>query len=1531
MPKIGKIRFVNFTFNDNRHIYDQTFDFYNGTDTLLNLQNGGGKTVLVQMMLQPIIPKQKLKDRLFKSYFTNAKSPVYIMIEWILDESSKRVMTGIGIKKVFSRNIEDESDNIKIVTFVSEYEGESNFDIKNIELLEEERSIVRLIEFDKVIRNLSNAEKEGNSIWLYRWDLPDDKKEYARRLLTYKINQLEWKNLMVKINESEAGLNSFFNDCKTNNALIKKWFIPTIEEQLNKNGNLVEKIKELIKNHSEQLVKNEDMIKEREIFESFKSKSSELVKALEEYKELLEKSDNNKTELGNAYIFVNNKIRDFELKKEEFIENIKLVENDIKELEYEKMSSEYYDIYNALQQLIGNLNQTDKNITSLKENLNDAELKKKLLLCVKLADELKNLNAKIAKFEAELKKESLEQEDIKNIIHDIEYSLMEKYKQKINNMQKVMDDENEHLFDAKTKLSEDIKEYGYTKKEISSINDELVEIKSRIVLFNQTYNALKAQYPDFEVAKNVNTGEYDHVSIDDIKSRLGIEETDIEKNILSLKEKSSENQKKMGIFEKELKELQDRNQVLAIEKNSKESEYQVYKSEKNVIDKIIRSYQLNEDSLFDNEKLLITLNSDMEKYKKLINDINLENSTLKKQYSLYESGKAFELSADLKKVLEDNNIFVESGYEWLRNVPDNKKEKMKLVKNNPFLPYSLIISQSDFRQIQNTEFKSALSPIIPLIVREKLEKSLNIKSRNSVHTIGNSSNNSFNNDSSNSGNSDIDASSNNGSSNDGSNIDGINFLIPFDDRVLNKNYLKEICDGISDKINKNNKAIENAQEALKNTQFSILKVEGFSYTKESVDRLERETESITEELDKNAAKIADNDSDIALIKKNETENISLQSILENNKNKFVRKKEDIQKFINGCETYSKNLQNKCIKEESLKNAKSKFETLENDISKTRDDINNINIKAANVAEILNKDKLSYNKYSERYNNYTNNTKTPKFIDEDIEKLESKLMVYTSEISGKIQTMQDILEDYKHQRNEKQEMINAYNIEEYLYIGKEFNEFEYERIIQELTEIDNTIAELSDNKNNIQFKIAERNSDLRYVKKNILERCGYEEPKQIEYIRDIDFSMEKNLLKTKMKDIEKELSHVKVLENNLEKVRFSLEEYSVYASKAAAPQGVIQNKENNMYCNADSIVDSNIDGNNGNIGINIDKYVKNLIMQYKEYTMFINDAKNLLTTLYSELENEFVSRNEMFKNLFNSILEGEKRYQPVHALNAFSRVYLQIDRKLEQHSIDIRKIDDMETCIIDNTLSYLKNVYDEMNSIDRNSTIEVNDKRCKMLIINMPDKEEFETIALKEYLKNTINNCVSLYKQGKSPDGLLTNEISTYDLFDRLIHINRIEITLMKIEPNRLKKKTWKQVIEETSGGEKFVSAFVVFISLLTYMRGENLFSNNMDSKVLIMDNPFGPITSEHLLKPLFEIAKKYNTQLICLTDLKEHSIFDRFNLIYSLNIEREVGREEEYIDVKTIKKDVNVNEEEDEVLSASMFRIEDKSRFELVN
>lgn len=51
-----------------------------------------------------------------------------------------------------------------------------------------------------------------------------------------------------------------------------------------------------------------------------------------------------------------------------------------------------------------------------------------------------------------------------------------------------------------------------------------------------------------------------------------------------------------------------------------------------------------------------------------------------------------------------------------------------------------------------------------------------------------------------------------------------------------------------------------------------------------------------------------------------------------------------------------------------------------------------------------------------------------------------------------------------------------------------------------------------------------------------------------------------------------------------------------------------------------------------------------------------------------------------------------------------------------------------------------------------------------------------------------------------------------------------------------------------------------------------------------MDNPFAQTNAAHLLKPLMDVARKTNTQLICLTGLGGESIYNRFDNIYVLNL-----------------------------------------------
>ena len=139
MPTINRIRIVNI-FYDGRIIKDNIFDYYGGRNALMNLNNGGGKTVMIETIFQPIIPGMDIDGWKITDYLTGDQKPSYVMIEWMLDGTKKPsyFMTGICLSKTNVRG--DDDKNIKVLkyfTFVHDYDQGNEFDIKNINVSEE--------------------------------------------------------------------------------------------------------------------------------------------------------------------------------------------------------------------------------------------------------------------------------------------------------------------------------------------------------------------------------------------------------------------------------------------------------------------------------------------------------------------------------------------------------------------------------------------------------------------------------------------------------------------------------------------------------------------------------------------------------------------------------------------------------------------------------------------------------------------------------------------------------------------------------------------------------------------------------------------------------------------------------------------------------------------------------------------------------------------------------------------------------------------------------------------------------------------------------------------------------------------------------------------------------------------------------------------------------------------------------------------------------------------------------------------------
>lgn len=143
-------------------------------------------------------------------------------------------------------------------------------------------------------------------------------------------------------------------------------------------------------------------------------------------------------------------------------------------------------------------------------------------------------------------------------------------------------------------------------------------------------------------------------------------------------------------------------------------------------------------------------------------------------------------------------------------------------------------------------------------------------------------------------------------------------------------------------------------------------------------------------------------------------------------------------------------------------------------------------------------------------------------------------------------------------------------------------------------------------------------------------------------------------------------------------------------------------------------------------------------------------------------------------------------------------------------------------------------------------------------------------------------------------------------------------------------RQWEEVIVENSGGQKFIACFALLSALTQYTRKKELENMGEDekiesSKVFILDNPFGKTSSKHLLEPMIEISKRFNTQMICLSDLSQSSITDKFTLIYQLALRSSKYTSNSFLNIE----DARING--DVALDTSLEQVYLRSNIEQLN
>ena len=276
----------------------------------------------------------------------------------------------------------------------------------------------------------------------------------------------------------------------------------------------------------------------------------------------------------------------------------------------------------------------------------------------------------------------------------------------------------------------------------------------------------------------------------------------------------------------------------------------------------------------------------------------------------------------------------------------------------------------------------------------------------------------------------------------------------------------------------------------------------------------------------------------------------------------------------------------------------------------------------------------------------------------------------------------------------------------------------------------------------------------------------------------------------------------------------------------------------------------------------------MIRDYRELIENERKQSNVITRLLNEMARKNIFKDEFFQ-------------KPIEVLLSLTDNAVNFMKQLD---ILVSSYESM----IENLEEYVRDVHEELGKIDGNSTIKVHGESKKMLKITLPEwyeNEEIYHLKIQDILEEVTAKTIKALEENKNPDDITGLYINTKYLYDTVAGTGNVRIKLYKIEEQKGREISWSDVAKN-SGGEGFLSAFIVLSSLLYYMRKDvsDVFTNYNEGKVLVMDNPFAQTNASHLLKPLMDMAKKTNTQLICLSGLGGDSIYDRFDNIYVLNL-----------------------------------------------
>ncbi len=1483
MPQINRIRVNNVKYNFGNQMYDDFVMRMSGKNTIYDLANGGGKSLLMLLVLQNLIPNCTLDDKqpiekLFRGNTGN--TAIHSMIEWKLDscyvkDGFKYMTTGFCARKGRGTNDDEARDDaadiqasdaqsnvnasVEYFNYCIFYRQFGDNDLKNLPLSDGNERIT----YNGLKTYLRDLEKNDFGV---KVKIFDRKGDYQNYISQFGLFESQWE-IVRGINKTEGHVRTYFeSNYRTSRKVVEDLLIEEIIQKSynNKLGvendegemaqtliDIKDKLLELSKKHGE--MSN---------FDSQVEAISEFAVKASDFKSIYQRKDELKKHLLAIY-------------QQCYTASSKLdtysnVLNDRSEAYIQKINYEQQQI------LIAKVMEEERSLKMIKAQVGETQAKKQQFV--------------------ESNKKLYEELKLKEAAND--YSDYEEYSKKSQEIKAYID----NRLKSKDDILNELRELAEQKYQFDKVEQDVINIK--LSDLEEKLNILKSEEQELSNQERENDRKVYSIgdAIDKLKSDIENKESqlaqmqssglvlvaddageklaetkakldDVKNNIESIKESCSKSDSQVIEYNKIVNRLEALISVIDgdIEGLSQTEEKQNAIKEK--IDSMSKIYdEYNPAKLLD-----IIANG----YKSSLLDVNQLGSELEALTAYVERLKRGEYQCDGKQYNQIDDYLrnhygqdVMTGNEFMATL--NVNQRRDVAKRMPGIEYGFVI-KGDFDRIKadtrlsNIQGSSYIVPVISenIVYDTKLE----INSDMVVLATKNQ-----------------------------------DFL--HDDARLEAELRSstEELENLSSRYNKlkdrNNLLWEDYTYVLSycnmiegdGTDSSLIQLEKQKSQKSAAQTEYAKAKDRLAQAEKNSEKLKAD-----LWKEQEIKDELLADCTQ--LEKIIELKSDID---NAYVTLKQSQESKKLAANELESARVKLDELKININSLRLEIENFNSKK----DVINNEwQQVYSRYYEGKvtDGMSTNSSINKTMDNDEVSrtyVESRFMGLKDIIEKEVSDVSDketLLDNYKRSMDKAVKALEykGYTLEtiEALYSSHEIYACKPEVLIaikdkiksfeHKLDEIENEFEAQSALMNRIEGSVEH---GIRQIEERYGDYKAFACDNETEYVREHSGLVEQ--LKKESKDI---AAHMKKCDRSAQEVVIMLKDLERIITNAGI----------------DNIISTGEAGNNSQLDSNdIDRFdldeimgqLKNLRYEevLKEFDKLVkqeNKRKDEFLKFRATLADKLTALNggQLATEILRSVVAPDNVEETNNLIKSLNETNDLIILERDRIAKNIENMEKIKDSFENRCIQTCSNIKSELDRLPKLSTITMDEQVISIIGLHIPYvKEEFFKERMSSYINETVTGAES-FKNPEERLRFIRNRLAWKRLFGVIVtDMNAVKINLYKRERiiDQSRYLPYEEAVGSTGQSQGIYIQFL--IAIINYISSINadIVETSGIGKTIFIDNPFGAAKDIYIWEPIFKLLKTNHVQLIVPARGATPAITGRFDVNYILGQKMVDGRQQ---------------------------------------